>query len=468
MAQFTTYNQDPNLAYHCFLNLGCNAAASSNGVGNQITSSLQTVLDGDAGASALAISTTTVQCASFQFNGHTVTTSDAAAITVTPNVTFSGNVTVNGTLSATLSLALTSAYFFVGNGSNIATGVAMSGDATLANTGAVTVSKIGGKSVTLGGNLTTTGAFNLTLAVPSSSTWTLPAAGTLIGSSDTGTVTSTMIADGTIVNADINANAGIALSKLATQAVNTIVGNNSGTSVPIALTAAQAFAIIVAGATARTKQVLTSGTGATYTTPAGCVAIKVRCVGGGGGGASSGSSFKYGVQGGGGGGYVEHLIVSPAATYTYTIGAGGSGGAGSSTGADGTSGGNTTFSGGTLSAGGGVHGYVDAASGNRGTGGTASGGNLVNAQGYAGGAGQLNVVSTALASGNATYNGGDGGGSALGAGGAGGISATAGASASANTGGGGGGAGYSYNAPTTYSAGGAGGSGVIIVEEYYI
>lgn len=38
-----------------------------------------------------------------------------------------------------LSSALTSAYLFVGNGSNVATGVAMSGDATLANTGALTL-----------------------------------------------------------------------------------------------------------------------------------------------------------------------------------------------------------------------------------------------------------------------------------------------------------------------------------------
>lgn len=40
--------------------------------------------------------------------------------------------------------------------------------------------------------------------------------GTVITSGDTGTVTSTMISDGTIVDGDINASAGIALSKLAT------------------------------------------------------------------------------------------------------------------------------------------------------------------------------------------------------------------------------------------------------------
>ena len=51
-----------------------------------------------------------------------------------------------------------------------------------------------GKTITLGGNLTTTGAFNLTLAVPATGSYTFPAAGTLIGSADTGTVTNAMLA----------------------------------------------------------------------------------------------------------------------------------------------------------------------------------------------------------------------------------------------------------------------------------
>ena len=44
---------------------------------------------------------------------------------------------------------------------------------------------------------------------------TIPTSATLVKTSDTGTVTSTMILDGTIVNADINASAAIAYSKLA-------------------------------------------------------------------------------------------------------------------------------------------------------------------------------------------------------------------------------------------------------------
>jgi hypothetical protein len=52
----------------------------------------------------------------------------------------SGVVVDSGVAASNLlQKTLTSAQFFVGNGSNIATGVAMSGDATLANTGAVTI-----------------------------------------------------------------------------------------------------------------------------------------------------------------------------------------------------------------------------------------------------------------------------------------------------------------------------------------
>ena len=51
--------------------------------------------------------------------------------------------------------------------------------------------------------------------------------GALIGTGDTGTVTSTMIADGTIVNADISASAAIAVSKLASSSVT--IGSTSVT-----------------------------------------------------------------------------------------------------------------------------------------------------------------------------------------------------------------------------------------------
>ena len=51
------------------------------------------------------------------------------------------------------------------------------------------------------------------------------------------------------------------------------------------------------GLATRTVQVFTSGSG-TYTTPAGCKAIWVRCVGGGGGGGGTGTSPAAATAGG--------------------------------------------------------------------------------------------------------------------------------------------------------------------------
>ncbi len=84
--------------------------------------------------------------------------------------------------------------------------------------------------------------YEITLAVAdpttSDKTITLPdVTGTVITSGDTGTVTSTMIADGTIVNADINASAAIALTKLqGIASAKIIVGDSSGVATEVAVT----------------------------------------------------------------------------------------------------------------------------------------------------------------------------------------------------------------------------------------
>lgn len=85
-------------------------------------------------------------------------------------------------------------------------------------------------SITLPG--ATSGTVQLTpaAAVGTGTVLTIPATtGTIVTTGDTGTVTSTMIADGTIVNGDINASAAIALSKLASgTAGQLVVANASG------------------------------------------------------------------------------------------------------------------------------------------------------------------------------------------------------------------------------------------------
>lgn len=108
--------------------------------------------------------------------------------------------------------------FKIGNGSSNWNSLAYlpipdgSGDLTI--TGNLEIGSTG--SLTFEGS--TADAFETTLAVTNPTadrTITLPdRSGTVITSGDTGTVTSTMLADGTIVNADINASAAIAGTKI--------------------------------------------------------------------------------------------------------------------------------------------------------------------------------------------------------------------------------------------------------------
>lgn len=74
-----------------------------------------------------------------------------------------------------------------------------------------------------------------------------------------------------------------------------------------------------------TRQYLTSGTGATYTTPIGVRQLFVECLsgGGGGGGCTTAATNSAAAGGGGAGLYSTATIDSPDATYMYDVGAGG-------------------------------------------------------------------------------------------------------------------------------------------------
>jgi hypothetical protein len=87
----------------------------------------------------------------------------------------------------------------------------------------------------------TANAFETTIAVvdpTADRTITLPnITGTVVTTGDTGTVTSTMLLDGTIVNADINASAAIAYSKLATlTSGNIVLGSSANVATSTAVT----------------------------------------------------------------------------------------------------------------------------------------------------------------------------------------------------------------------------------------
>lgn len=184
-----------------------------------------------------------------------------------------------------------------------------------------------------------------------------------------------------------------------------------------------------------TTQTLINATG-TYTTPAGCVLLRITLRGGGGGG--------YPTPGGGGGGgggqgaRIVHYIANPVATYPYAVGAGG---------AAGSSGGATTWNSAFTAGGGGPGGSTSTG----GAGGIIAGStpNVLGVNGAPGG-------SPSYA--GSPFYGGPGGGEGGGLGATTGGNATAG---QANSGGGGGGC------ASATGTGAAGGSGVIVVEEFY-
>ena len=205
----------------------------------------------------------------------------------------------------------------------------------------------------------------------------------------------------------------------------------------------------IAGA-APTRQTFTSGTAATYTTPANVRWIRIRMVGGGGGGGQGGntaqasggtaSTFSGGTltAGGGAGGSSTNGGVGGAATNGNILSVGGSAGAsanGATNGGGGT-GGSSCFGGGGLGSPGGTTAGNNAAtnSGSGGGGGSLTGASQGGAGGGASGACVEHVIATPAAT--YTYTVGTGGAGATGGGAGGGV-------------------------------GGNGAAGYIIVEEYY-
>jgi hypothetical protein len=164
----------------------------------------------------------------------------------------------------------------------------------------------------------------------------------------------------------------------------------------------------------------------TFTVPSFVYKIKVTVVGGGGGAAS----ITYPGGGGSGGSAIGVFEVTPGASYTVVVGAGG---------ARGAAGGASSFSGTGISIT--CNGGSTDTTRQGGAGGTASGGQINIRGGYGGGTSTFSYSLIPGLGGNTIFGGGGGNGN----------------NGSANTGGGGGGI-------ASNSGGGAGGSGVVIVE----
>lgn len=204
---------------------------------------------------------------------------------------------------------------------------------------------------------------------------------------------------------------------------------------------------------------LTNGTDAPYTVPAGIYRIKARVQGGGGGGGGAEGTTTGIGSGGASGGYCEKVYsVVPGQVFTYTVSS--TGAAGGSGNASGTAGASAIFdiAGSPVTAGGGGGG-LSTATGSAlailfsGSGGTATGGH-VNIPGGSG----MSVARNATNS----YSMSSGANSLLGHGGNSGANSAGGDA----TGYGAGGGGTVTTNTVASKAGGTGAPGIIIVEEY--
>lgn len=148
----------------------------------------------------------------------------------------------------------------IGNASNVATSVALSGDIAISNTGVTSIAA----GAIVDADISATAAIDKTKI-----------SGTAITAGDVGTITSGMIANDSIVNADIKTDAGISFSKL--QSLNSgeiIVGNASNIATGTAITGDVTISntgvtTVVSGTTSTAgKLQLTDSTSSTSTTTA--------------------------------------------------------------------------------------------------------------------------------------------------------------------------------------------------------
>ena len=195
----------------------------------------------------------TVQGTNTIINANTITVSDKnielGTIESPTNTTADGGgITLKGTTDKTFTWSNSTAAWTSSEDFNLLTGKVYEINGTTVLSASALGSGITGSSLTSFGTspaLTTPvvssggATFNgstsgtvvlLANATAGTTTITLPATtGTVVTTGDTGTVTSTMILDATILDADINASANIALSKIATgTAGNILVYNGSG------------------------------------------------------------------------------------------------------------------------------------------------------------------------------------------------------------------------------------------------
>ncbi len=164
-------------------------------------------------------------------------TDSGTLVLLQPSIS-NGVITLNVAANP-LSEPLTNTHIFVGNASNIATDVAMSGDATMANTGALTIAN----------SAITNAKVSASAAISFSKLAALTSGNILVGSAGNVATSVTMSGDATIIasgaltianlaitNAKVSASAAIDFSKLATlTSGNILVGSAGNVATSVAM-----------------------------------------------------------------------------------------------------------------------------------------------------------------------------------------------------------------------------------------
>ena len=167
------------------------------------------------------------------------TVSSTGVVNIEAGVIDNANINASAAIAYSKLASLTNGNILVGNASNVATAVAMSGDITISNTGATAI----GTGVIVNADISASAAIDYSklasltsgniLVGNASNVATSVAMSGDITISNTG---ATSIGTGVIVNADINASAAIAYSKLASlTSGNILVGNVSNVATAVAM-----------------------------------------------------------------------------------------------------------------------------------------------------------------------------------------------------------------------------------------
>jgi hypothetical protein len=177
---------------------------------------------------------------------YTLTISDAGVSTPSTGSVTNASVASNAAIAFSKLATLTSGNILVGSSANVPTSVAVTGDVAISNTGVTSISALAfSKLATLtSGNILVGSSANVPTSVAVTGDITV---------SNTGV---TAIASGAIVNADVNASAAIAHSKLAPMSSGNILVGSSGT-VPTSVAVTGDITVSSSGVTAIANDAVT-------------------------------------------------------------------------------------------------------------------------------------------------------------------------------------------------------------------